>query len=442
MIRSALTLVPFVLTACLSLAAAVTRADEAPWEWRPYRVAFHYEADADPRLPESFVTELRATVEQRLRATFAGAWQMAEPSADKNAAVSDKRLSVQLSYQHGEYQVAVCEEDTAAGTNGPAAVRRSPQRETLGDLLYEAIVAAYRPTATIVESRTGGATLRLRAAELYPPETRSRLLRRGEAFVPFVRRIDRDGRVLETQSIPWTLLTIDEVRGGEATCLVRSGLSNPLGVTRRGRNERLAITVGRPSGSTTLQITSRTGRPLAGCRVLIDRGTGTAEPAGTTDLDGRITFVADDGKPWTVIATSRFMPLAKLPLVPGLVPELTAATSGEPELLAAEERLVTWQSTFLDGFIERRVLLALAEAHVEREDRAAAESLLARIDAGTKPLERRTELEALARRFAAAPGGSQRAIAAMFADAEKAVASLDDSAQVAELRKAVARLKP
>lgn len=442
MIRSALTLLPFVLSACLSLAETAICADEAPWEWRPYRVAFDYETDADPRLPESFVAELRATVEQRLRTTFAGAWHVAATSADHSAAVIDKHLLVQLNFRHGEYQIAVREKDTASATTGPTVFRRSPQREAVGDLLYEAVVAAYRPTAAIFESRTGGATLRLRAAELYPQETRSRLLRRGEAFVPFMRRMDRDGRVLETQTIPWTLLTIDEVRGGDATCLVRSGLTNPLGVTRRGRNERFAIAVGRTTGSTTLQITSRTGRPLAGCRVLIDRGTGTAEPAGMTDHDGRIIFAADDGKPWTVIVTSRFAPLAKLPLVPGLEPELTAATSGEPELLAAEERLVAWQTTFLDGFIERRVLLALAEAHVEREDRAAAESLLARIDAGTKPLERRTELETLARRFTAAPGGSQRAIAAMFADAEKAVASLDDSAQVAELRKAVARLKP
>jgi hypothetical protein len=223
---------------------------------------------------------------------------------------------------------------------------------------------------------------------------------------------------------------------------VRSGLTNPLGVRRRGRTERIALSVGKPTGGTIVQITSRDGRPLAGCRVYADRGEEKPEQLGATDVEGRIVVPADDGRAVVLVATSRYAPVAKLPLVPGLVPELTAATAGEPELLAAEERLTAWQGKFLDGFIERRVLLALAEAQVERADKAAAERLLARLDAGMKFQDRRNELESLARRSSAEAGDAKRAVAVMFAEAEKAIAALDDAVQVSDLRKAVAKLKP
>jgi hypothetical protein len=423
--------------------ATPMHGDDAPWEWRPYQIAIDLEAADSAALPESYIHSMKSDAARRLRERYRTAWSWTddgEPAED--AAVPEKRFVVQLSYDHDQYEVTVREHDIQLDSISPPIVRRTPQRDAVGELIFAAVAEAFRPTVRIDEARSGTASVRLRAGRLFPSGECDELLRRGRPFLPITRRLDRDGGLLDSLAIPWTLLIVDEPKGDEAVCLVRSGLANPLGVRRRGRTERIAIAVGRPTGGTTIQFTSRDGRPLAGCQVFADRGDEKPDDLGTTDVEGRIFVPADDGRAVMLVAAARFTPLAKLPLVPGLVPAATAATAGEPELLAAEQRLVAWQGKFLDGFIQRRVLLSLAESYVERDDKPAAERLLARIDAAMKFPERRQELDSLARRSSAEAGQAKRAVAAMFAEAEKAIAALDDAVQVADLRKAVAKMKP
>lgn len=421
---------------------APVRGDDTPWEWRPYRVSVSLELTDDAALPVSYVAAIHQDAERRLRERFSTAWEWSWTGETPESSRSDKQFVVQLAYGRQQYQVTVREQDVELDSIGPAVIRQTPQRDAVGELIYAAVAEAFRPTVRIDEARSGTASVRLRAGQLLSAAERDRQLWRGRPFTPITRRLDRDGGLLESVAIPWTFLVIDEPKGDEAVCLVRSGLTNPLGTRRRGRTERTALAVGKPTGGTTVRITSRDGRPLTGCKVIADRGEEKPEHLGTTDLEGRIFVPGDDGRAVMLVAAGRFAPLAKLPLVPGLAAELTAATAGVPELLAAEERLMAWQGKFLDGFVERRVLLALAEAQVEREDKAAAEKLLTRLDAAMKFPDRRNELESLARRSAAEVGQAQRAVAVMFAEAEKAIAALDDAVQVSDLRKAVAKLKP
>lgn len=421
---------------------APVRGDDTPWEWRPYRVSISLELTDDAALPVSYVAAIHQDAERRLRERFSTAWEWSWTGETPESSRSDKQFVVQLAYGRQQYQVTVREQDVELDSIGPAVIRQTPQRDAVGELIYAAVAEAFRPTVRIDEARSGTASVRLRAGQLLSAAERDRQLWRGRPFTPITRRLDRDGGLLESVAIPWTFLVIDEPKGDEAVCLVRSGLTNPLGTRRRGRTERTALAVGKPTGGTTVRITSRDGRPLTGCKVIADRGEEKPEHLGTTDLEGRIFVPGDDGRAVMLVAAGRFAPLAKLPLVPGLAAELTAATAGVPELLAAEERLMAWQGKFLDGFVERRVLLALAEAQVEREDKAAAEKLLTRLDAAMKFPDRRNELESLARRSAAEVGQAQRAVAVMFAEAEKAIAALDDAVQVSDLRKAVAKLKP
>lgn len=447
MIGRSLRRLRLLIAAMLSLgcgcAAASAFADDAPWEWRPYRVELVLQPTEAAALPSSFVAEIQVDAERRLRARYGIAWNWnAEADTAGTPSPPEKRFLVQLDYRREQYEATVHEQDLELDSLSPPVVRRSPQRDAVGELIFAAVAEAFRPTVRIDEARSNTAGVRLRAGQLFPVDECDRLLRRGRPFQPITRRLDRDGALLESVAIPWTFLVVDEPKGDEAVCVIRSGLANPLGVRRRGRTERIALAVGRPSGGTTVKFTSRDGRPLAGCQVFADRGNEKPDALGTTDVEGRIFVPGDDDRPVMLVAAARFAPLAKLPLVPGLSAELTAATAGEPELLTAEERLVAWQAKFLDGFIERRVLLALAEAHVEREDKAAAEKLLARLDAGMKFPERRNELESLARRSSAEAGQAKRAVAQMFAEAEKAIAALDDAVQVSDLRKAVAKLKP
>jgi hypothetical protein len=132
---------------------------------------------------------------------------------------------------------------------------------------------------------------------------------------------------------------------------------------------------------------------------------------------------------------SRFAPLAKLPLVPGHVEEIDAPTAGSPELSAAEDRLVAWQAKALDLLVERRVLSALANSHLDRDDREAAGAALARLDRTPQPNELTAELESLRRRFVTGPEAVQRPIAALFNEAAASAKLLDDAAETAALRR-------
>jgi len=237
------------------------------------------------------------------------------------------------------------------------------------------------------------------------------------------------------------LLEIDEPRGRSAVGLVQSGLQNPFSHRRRGRVERLAVAVRAGDRPTTLRVTSRDGRPLVGCRVYSQVGGAPAAMIGETDAGGSLVVPAHDGRLQMLTAATRFVPLAQLPIVAGSVDIVTATTTGEPELLDAEERLVAWQAKLLDMIVQRRVLLAVADRQIEQADRAAAESTLARLDRGAKPTERLAELESLRRRYVRGSIDGDRRIAALIDDAAEAAKALDDAETVVDVRRRVAQMK-
>lgn len=416
------------LTAAAILAPAAACGADAAWEYRPYRVQIDWHVAEHPQTAEPLAAEVRDAVESRLREKYGAAWQPADGPVDK-------RFDVRLDYRSGAYVVAVAEWDALSDGFGPPVGGRTADRATVAATVVATIGEAFRPTVLIDEARDATARVRQRAAALYPPTTLDGLTRRGAAFAPLVRRYDRDGVPLETKPIPWTFLEVDEPRGREAVCLVRSGLHNPLSLRRRGRIEKPALFVGRPTGATVVRVTSRDDRPLAGCRVFVQDGDAPAEPLGATDAAGRIVVPAAEGRVRVLYVTSRFSPLAKLPLVPGLVERIDAPTSGSPELLAAEDRLAAWQTKALDLLIERRVLTALAGGRLEQNDREAAAAALARLDRTTKPNELTAELESLRRRFVVGPEATQRTIAALFHEAAASAAMLDDAAEIADLRR-------
>jgi hypothetical protein len=423
-----------IVAATTALCSSPSRGDDAAWEWSPYRVRFDWDGAETAPLTAEFARELRTRVEARLAEHFGAAWRYAGDEVDK-------RFVVRLAYERGSYAVEVQEHDVRSDTSGPAVVRRTAQREAVADLVVAAIIEAFRPVMRIDEVRAGTAQTRQRGSLLFPPTTLASLTRRGDAYAPWVRRYDRDGAPIETTAVPHTLLVVDEPRGGEAVCVVESGVRNPLGVRRRSRSEQTALAVGRVSGTTTVRVTTRDGRPLSGCTVYVQAEGAKATPLGRTDAAGAISVSADDGRVRTLVVTTRFCPLAKLPVVPGAVAEVTAPTAAEPELLAAEDRLTAWQAEFLDLFVARRVLLASAERHVEEQDRAAAETALSRLDRGDKPARLLGDLELMRRRFAG-EAASNRMIASLVDEATAAAKALDDSQAVAELRRAAAKIAP
>jgi hypothetical protein len=415
---------------------AACQAADAAWEWSPYRVQFDFSTEASPQLDEAFASTIREAVIERLRESFAGAWQIDVVAADPAAATIpfDKRFDVRLSYRQGLYQAEVIEQDTATATASPTVVRKTPQRESAAETIAAAVRSAFRPLVQIDDLRGSSARLRFRAAAAAGNAEERKQLTASKTFVPYFRRLDRDGKLQSIEPVPWTLLAVEELRGEEAVAVVASGRHDALGVRRRGRSERIAVAAGEPTGTTTLRITTADGRPLAGCRVYADDD-GTAAAIEEGPVPGTFTLTADRGRMKRIVVTTRFVPLAKFPLVPGLVAELVVPVSVDPNLLAAEERLVQWQSAFLDLHIRRRMLLTLASSKLEQEQPDAARTLLGRFEQTDRPAERIAELKSLQRRLAAEAGVSRTVVERMFADAAEAAAALDDAETAAEIRK-------
>src|SRR5690348_1499181 len=70
--------------------------DDAPWEWRPYRVELALEPSGDSALPEAFVAAVQADAESRLRERFSIAWAWPFDGETNETAKADKRFIVQL----------------------------------------------------------------------------------------------------------------------------------------------------------------------------------------------------------------------------------------------------------------------------------------------------------------------------------------------------------
>lgn len=416
---------------------SASATDSVSWEWLPYRVAVVLQTDAAPQLSPELLAEIRHRIRLRLQERMAPAWELmiaGEDAEGPETATIDKRFDVRLAFREGQYYFGLQETDTDTGSVGPLVERRIIQRESLPEALIDSITAAFRPTVLVDDLRGQSARLRFRAGRLFPGDVLRRIAEVNPTYRPFLRRVDRDGRVQRIDEVPWTYVMIEAVHDDGAPATIVSGRLSPFGGMKRGRTERVGISVGRPMGTTSLMVTGREGATLNGVRVVRDAPLDKAGVSITPDATGRFSLSAVDGRPQTYVVTSRFLPLAKVPIVPGLVPELTLPVAADSNLFAAEERLMQWQANFLDLHIRRRVLLVLAAAYLEQAKPESAGALLSMLDQGERPSEKIVELESLGRRLSADADVSRRAIDRLIGDAVTAARELDDSDFAAEVR--------
>ena len=108
------------------------------------------------------------------------------------------------------------------------------------------------------------------------------------------------------------------------------------------------------------------GAPLADCEVFSIGDAKSAKSLGRTDAAGRLRIEPTHGRALSLIVASRFLPLARVPLLPGLEAAVTVPVAADRRLRGAEDWLTDWQTEFLDLYIRRRALMAAAGIHLER----------------------------------------------------------------------------
>ena len=446
---------------CIHSPAESACAEDLSWEWIPSRLAVSILLEPDPELSPVLARRAGTAVGDRIVAEFGAAVRCSIVDVPPSAAfrclrtvavgtppewedrtqtdVFQKHCFVRLARAYEGFTVEAREWDVQLGVVGPLMSRTVGHRDLLPRAVAEVVAAGYRLQARVVGVRQNQAVLRIRGGSLFPPGAIARLLPSGQGLLPVLRRRNDDGSLQPGTVVPWTLLTVESADGAMVDATVHSGLRNPLAGRNRSRTEQWAVAVGRSDLATELTIAGQSrGEPLPGCRVYSADAGASTRLLGTTDALGRITIPPASGRVQTVVVTTKYLPLARFPLVHGAVPRTTAKVPGSAKLLATEEWLADWQTRFTDIYIQRRVLATLAAARIEQGAPEAARALL---DASEKVESPRDYVEALELRRRTTKGDApleSRLLDQLFDDSLAVARKLDDSALQAELRSRLA----
>jgi hypothetical protein len=277
----------------------------------------------------------------------------------------DKLALVAIEPSAAGYNVRLCEWDIETQQPG-RLVQGSVSRSALGAGVFRLLIEAFSPLAKVEAVDAKTANLRFRAAEL-PLRSDIQWVRPGDMYRPILRTNHRDGHAKAIRPLDWTYLDVVKMEGTQAVCRVHSGLRSALGRRRRGRTEQYALALAPASGPTRLLVRSRTDpdRPLAGYDVYAYGPDSKAtEHLGRTERDGGIDVPAGSQPLRLLIVKHGDALLARLPIVPGDVPQLTALVPDDDRRLEAEGVIVGLQENLVDLVVRRAILASQARSRI------------------------------------------------------------------------------
>lgn len=380
------------------LAAADAHAAQSVWELTPYRIRVLLAVASKPELTERLAEQVRAIVTERSDSSIGAAWDLHfEPapaalqtamlaSLDTMTAASlpaelldgddDKAILLTIDYRNGDYLVGARDFDLRCRLDTAAVYRSVVDRATLGDEAFRAVAAAFAPLAQIEsdpdKEDKARFKLRLRAAALPLIDPTLMAVRPGDVFRGAIRFNDRDGKLRKLMPLDWTFLTVQEVNGSELAANLHSGLRSPLSGRRRGRSEQLALLTRPPGGSTRLQLGSRalagkpgSSRPLAGYDIYSHPADSpTTTLLGRTDGRGELTVPADASPVRVLLVKHGGETMARLPIMPGLLPVAHAEVPDDDARLAAEGQVTGLQENLVELVANRAVLMVRIRARM------------------------------------------------------------------------------
>jgi hypothetical protein len=384
---------------CLSwLFAGHAQAAQSVWELTPYRIRVLLAVAAKPELTERLVEHVRAVVTERADSSIGSSWDLyveSAPSALQTPMLAsldamtfeslppelldggdDKAILLAIDFRNGDYVVGARDFDLRCRLNTAAVFRRVADRATLGDEAFRAVAAAFAPLAQIEsdpdKQDKARFKLRLRAAALPLADPTLTAVRPGDVFRGAIRFNDRDGKLRKLMPLDWTFLTVQEVNGSELAVNLHTGLRSPLSGRRRGRAEQLALLTRPPGGSTQLQLRSRalpgkpgSSRPLAGYEIYSHPADSpTTTLLGRTDGRGELTVPADASPLRVLLVKHGGETMARLPIMPGLLPFAHAEVPDDDARLAAEGQVTGLQENLIELVANRAVLMVRIRARM------------------------------------------------------------------------------
>lgn len=381
-----------VFTQC---SAAAEEPPAVPFELQPYQVrisvAFGESPDLEPRLRESVLKELPVAADRLLGEMWsvtteenpwllpASAEHLADltPESLPSSWLSnsyDKTLLITVEQSGGEYLLSGREWDHVGRFLGRPLSRRLMQRRELPGAVFELAHELYRPLLSIDRITDGVAAVTVKAGALTPADPTCAQLKTGQFWQPFLRYRNPQGEVEKWQAVPWTMLQVQDVSEASAAhglAQVVSGLRSPLPSRRRPRIDVFARALEPVTAETELRLVSRqnTARALIG--VVVDAKAKPDAPGVRylTDRHGAVHIPAQPAEPllWLYVRSGD-KTLARLPLVPGLEPQLTAELPDDSIRLRVEGELSILESNLTDTVAQRAVLMARIRKLVQFND--------------------------------------------------------------------------
>jgi hypothetical protein len=365
---------------------------ELPIELRPYRVlitiAFGSEARLTPGLRQDVLGGVSAAAGRSVGAMWqtelhendwllpanrTGLSRLLQDAATERFEPTefDKVFIVTIESAGARYRAAGREWDRTARELGPVQSVEIPDRRAIPHEVYALVNTLFRPVAAIGEEDLDSdrIAVRVQAGEFPAIDPAVAQLQGGDLLQPLLRYLDRTGVLRRIQFVPWSYLVVDETERGRAWCTQASGVRTPFGGQQRRLVETSALRIRPAWEATRLQLLPASGSapPLAGQRVsVLPRLPQPDDPRPEsinllTDRRGEIRLPVDAEQPlvWLYVRSGELL-LARVPFVPGMVPQTSLQLPDDSLRLDVEGKIELLRGKLVDTVAQRAVLIARA----------------------------------------------------------------------------------
>jgi len=430
-------LIAIVLTMALLSWRTISATAQDAWEYTPYEVQVYLTAAPGETLSDQQWNTIAQHLHDRADTVVGGAWRLKveRPPAELQAALAGGLEALKAEHvpaivpppdkvivlavrSNPEAAIDAREFDSRSLQWSAVQSRAALQGVRLPREAFLALTEAFSPLAQVAEVRGKEALLRLRAEGFAPRDPAWQWTQVGDVFRGVLRSNERSGQARGVQEIPWTLLEVAEVTPTGVLCHIESGVRGAISA-KRGRSEVVALLVRPTRGETRLELHARTAdaKPLAGYDVYAtDRAGSKIERLGRSDRTGSVIVPSGEAKYRILLVKDGQELLARLPIVPGLAPSVTARIPDDARRLEVEAFVVGLQESVVDLVARRAVLLARAESRLDADDVEAAEKLIEEV----RRMETREQLQQRIaverRRFTSDDPTVQRKIDRLFDD--------------------------
>lgn len=435
----------------LALSAGLARGQtNAPFEYDPYRVRLWIAVEPVPQLGLVESRDFARQLARRADSAFGATWQVlsevAPPSisrraslhpeqltaddlfaADAKLADDDKCMLVALNATQEGYQLVARELDCRSRSWGEPVTQTFAQLDQATEIATHAICLAFAPVVRIEIVDGDKAVTRLRAGGLIVGDDSPAAIEAGALLQPVLRRNDRYGKAAggAIQRLPFTYLQVTARQGYRVECDIHSGVRGAIG-GRGARTEKLALLVRPQARGTRLVLMSKAKppAPLVDYQILtrLPVSKNDPTPLGFSDSSGGIDIPLGKSPLQLVYVRHGQQMLARIPIVPGLVPRQTLSLTDDDPRLAAEGYFVSMQNNVMDVVARRELLAARIRARLEKRDFEKAQQMLQELRALTGRADLLRQVEQQQSRFAAGDKAVQNKVDKMFAELRKLLA--------------------